>query len=103
MDQKEWRRWRHAKAVEKRSRTRAKSEARQRQEDAARQPQPSTPQEKWRMKVAKKQMKKAVEARGQSWGENRGDRPSWEGRGSRSKKSGGGSSSSGGGRRLFKK
>jgi hypothetical protein len=105
MDQKEWRRWRHAKAVEKRSKNKAKFEAQQRQEDAARQPKPSTPQEKWRMKVAKKQMRKAAEARGQSWGEQRGDRPSWEGRGSsRGKKSGGsGGGSSGDRTRLFKK
>jgi hypothetical protein len=66
MDVKEWRRWRHAKAVAKAAKRREKEA---RNLAAGKRPfQPATPEERWKQKVAKRRGKAAA---------------SWEGRGSR--------------------
>jgi hypothetical protein len=66
MDVKEWRRWRHAKAVASAAKRREKQA---RALAAGKTPfQPATPEKRWKQKVAKKRGKQAS---------------SWEGRGSR--------------------
>jgi hypothetical protein len=89
MDQKEWRRWIHAKAVEKSDKKRQKRMAREQQEGASRNypPPPSTPQEKWKQKVARKRAKQWEEQQQQGGGGGRGGGGSsapWSGRGRQS-------------------
>lgn len=77
MDQKEWKRWQHVKAVDKADKNRQRQTARQ--EADRRPPPPTTADEKWKQKVAQKKKRRWEELREQQ------DRA----------RSGGGSSSSG--------
>lgn len=82
MDQKEWRRWRHAKAVEKADKKRVKRRAEEEAGLRERMPaKPSSAQEKWQQKVAKRRFKQwADKQEGQGRGQAR-DQPLWAGRG----------------------
>lgn len=74
MDVKEWRRWRHAKAVEKASKRRAKEERRleadmQQGRSRSAPPKPSTPEERWQQKLRRKR-EKAAGGGDRSWDRN---------------------------------
>jgi uncharacterized membrane protein YgcG len=84
MDVKEWRRWRHAKAVAAAAKRREK-DARALAAGKVLAP-PRTPEERWKQKVAKKRDKKANswEGRGsRGTGDSRGSRGTGDSRGSR--------------------
>lgn len=84
MDQKEWRRWIHAKAVEKSDKKRQKMLAKEQQDNASRYypPPPSTPQEKWQQKVVRKRAKqRAAEHQQQGGGGGGGGGAGNSGRG----------------------
>lgn len=96
MDVKEWRRWRHAKAVDKSHKKREKGarelDDRLKQMGQAAGPKPKDPEERWKWKMAQKQ---GVRYKGSS--------DPAGGSSSRGKSGGGGSGSTKGGqRRLFK-
>jgi hypothetical protein len=83
MDQKEWKRWQHAKAVEKADKQRRKQEAKRQAEFRDGLPPASTPQEKWRQKVARKRARQWEEdQQGKAGGQGGGS--SWMGRGRQS-------------------
>lgn len=82
MDQKEWKRWQHAKAVERSDKRRRKEEAQQRPGFRDGLPPASTPQEKWKQKVAKKRARQWGEEQQKTGGQGSG--ASWMGRGRQS-------------------
>jgi hypothetical protein len=86
MDQKEWKRWQHAKAVERSDKQRRKAEAKQPSGFRDGLPLASTPQEKWKQKVAKKRARQWEEEQ-QERGGGQGGGASWMGRGRQSGRS----------------